>query len=530
MGSSQPATTTQQQNSTTTAAPWTAATPLLQNLINQYGGMSTAVTPGQTAAGQQLGGAAQSLADAGAYAMPYAYNMTPAASWLTPAAYQVAGSTGNLGGAAQNVIGSTAPLTGAAYGEIPAAYAQMPAAYNMMNAANQLPSFAPQSTASVQQMFANAGMLPQAYGNYQANMNPIATMSANPYSTPGFSDALNTLTQNITSQVQGAYAGAGRDPSGAGSMPQTLARGLMQGEAPILQSQYNTNLANIMGANAGLLSGAGTTASGIGNYTTAALQNAGMLPSVAMAPSQAQWTAAQAPLTAAQNIYGAAGTPYQAAMTQYGAQTMPYQAAVTNYGAAGYPLQAATSQYGAAQMPYAAATNYYTGAQAPYSVANQIYAQPYQNLQALLAPSMGLGGMGGTTTAQGYMTGTQTPANNPLSNILGGISGAAGLIGALGQAGGSAGIAGLAPLLMMSDPKAKEDIKPIGKTFDKQNIYSFRLKGSPTPQIGMMADEVERKTPEAVVRGPDNLRRVNYDLATRKAQTMGMMPAYRRAA
>lgn len=515
MGDKTPATTTQQQNSTTTSSPWSAASPLLQGLIDKYSGLSTAVTPQQTAAGQQLGTAAQTLADAGAYALPAAYNMTPAAAGLTPAAQAVAGSTGNLAGAAQNVIGSTAPMTGAAYGEIPAAYAQMPAAYNLMGAAQNVNELAPQSTQAVQNLFGSAGMLPSIYQTTQQNLSPMASgANLNPYQTPGFSDALDAMTQNITNQVKSQYAGSGRDPSGAGSFAGSLGRGLMQGEAPVIASQYNQNVGNMLTANQTLQNAGINTVGAMGNLTSTALQNAGLLGGLQMAPAQAQWQAAQAPLAAAQNVYGASTMPFQTAQAQWGAAQLPYQAALTGYQAAGYPLQAATSQLGAAMQPYNIAQNYFTGAQAPYSVANQLYAQPYQNLSQMLTPAMGLGGMGGTTTAVGNMTGTQTPANDPLANILGGISGVAGLIGAF----------------PMSDVRAKEDIKDIGRTHDDQKIYSFKFKGSQIPQIGMLAQEIEKKTPSAVMTGPEGLKRVNYDLATRKAATMGMLPAYRRAA
>jgi hypothetical protein len=140
--------------------------------------------------------------------------------------------------------------------------------------------------------------------------------------------------------------------------------------------------------------------------------------------------------------------------------------------------------------------------------ANAVYGQPIQNLNQVLTPAMGLGGMGGTTTGVGTATGTQTPANDPTSNILGGISG------------------GLGMLAMFSDRRMKTDIKDIGRTHDDQKIYSYRFKGSMMPQIGMMADEVEKKTPGAVMMGPDGMKRVRYDKATRKAAKMGMMPAH----
>jgi len=323
--------------------------------------------------------------------------------------------------------------------------AQAQAGQNLEKAAGGILNLTPQATQAVSQIFNNAGILPANWSQVKGNLSPIAGMSANPYQTPGFSDALNTLTQNITSNVKGAYAGSGRDPSGAGTMPQTLARGLMQGEAPVIQSQYNQNLGNIMNANQ-MLSNAGIANVGaMGQNMQQALSGAGLLPSLAMGPAMAQMGAA-----------------------------------------------------------------------------NTVYGQPIQNLNQLLTPAMGLGGMGGTTTGQGYATGTQTPANDPWANVLGGVIGGAGMLGSLGGTGGLPALMGM----FKSDRRAKTDIKDIRRTHDNQKIYSYRFKGSMMPQIGMMADEVEKKTPEAVMTGPEGLKRVRYDMATRKAAKMGMMPAH----
>lgn len=57
---------------------------------------------------------------------------------------------------------------------------------------------------------------------------------------------------------------------------------------------------------------------------------------------------------------------------------------------------------------------------------------------------------------------------------------------------GSAGI-------MASDERVKEDIHEIGETKDGQPIYSYRYKGSPFMQLGLMAQDVEKRKPEAVV-------------------------------
>ena len=108
---------------------------------------------------------------------------------------------------------------------------QQAASANLWGAAGALPNMLPSATGAVQGIFNNAGMIPAAYNTLQTNLSGLANpANLNPYQTPGFSDALNTLTSNITNQVKGSYAASGRSPSGAGTMPQTLARGLMQGE------------------------------------------------------------------------------------------------------------------------------------------------------------------------------------------------------------------------------------------------------------------------------------------------------------
>ncbi len=80
---------------------------------------------------------------------------------------------------------------------------------------------------------------------------------------------------------------------------------------------------------------------------------------------------------------------------------------------------------------------------------------------------------------------------------------------------------------MFSDPDLKTDIEKIGETGDEQNIYTFRYKGSPMMQMGLMADEVQEKHPEAVREGPGGYRQVHYPTALKRA---GGFMALRRAA
>jgi hypothetical protein len=100
-----------------------------------------------------------------------------------------------------------------------------------------------------------------AYQQYQATLNPyLGKDHLSPYSTPGFSDALNTVNSDITNQINGMFAGAGRDLSGLNV--QALARGLSQGEGGLIQNQYNQNVANQLGA-ANSLYGAGNSTAGL---------------------------------------------------------------------------------------------------------------------------------------------------------------------------------------------------------------------------------------------------------------------------
>ncbi len=106
-----------------------------------------------------------------------------------------------------------------------------------------------------------AGNVNQNYANYAAQTQPLASnTNYNPYSTPGFSDAVNTLTNDITNNTNGSFAAAGRDFSGANSM--ALGRGITQGVAPTIAAQYNQNVQNQQGA-AGNLYNAGNTNAGI---------------------------------------------------------------------------------------------------------------------------------------------------------------------------------------------------------------------------------------------------------------------------
>lgn len=135
---------------------------------------------------------------------------------------------------------------------------------NNANATNQ---FTPQINRYTGSLLNGGGALDQsgninsAFQNYTAQTNPLASnTNYDPRSTPGLSDALAGLNSDITQQINGQFAAAGRD--GSGYNQQALARGLAQGEGQLLTNQYNQNVQNQQAA-AGNLYNAGNTNAGL---------------------------------------------------------------------------------------------------------------------------------------------------------------------------------------------------------------------------------------------------------------------------
>ena len=83
------------------------------------------------------------------------------------------------------------------------------------------------------------------------------------------------------------------------------------------------------------------------------------------------------------------------------------------------------------------------------------------------------------------------------------------LMGGLFGLGASA-LSNPSTVLSLSDENAKENIEEIGELNDGTNIYLFNYKGQDTPSVGVMAQDVEKSQPDAVVTGNDGYKRVNY--------------------
>lgn len=81
--------------------------------------------------------------------------------------------------------------------------------------------------------------------------------------------------------------------------------------------------------------------------------------------------------------------------------------------------------------------------------------------------------------------------------------------------GGLFGLAS-AGIGLLSDVRAKDDIKRVGWLDNGLPVYSYRYKGGDAVQIGLMAQEVEQVNPAAVIE-KDGVKYVRYDLATENA-------------
>jgi hypothetical protein len=138
-------------------------------------------------------------------------------------------------------------------------------------------------------------------------------------------------------------------------------------------------------------------------------------------------------------------------------------------GAQGAALSGAQAQLGAGQVEQ---QTQQAGLTALYNQFLQQQSYPFQTAQFLANIAEGTGALSGSTT-------TTT------------------------QPGG-----------LFSDDRLKEDIIPIGKTFEGQNVIRFRYRGDPTVRIGLSAQETTRFHPEAIIHHPSGFLAVDYGRAT----------------
>lgn len=217
--------------------------------------------------------------------------------------------------------------------------------------------------------------------------------------------------------------------------------------------------------------------------------------------------AGQQDLAKNQTIAGLNSQNYQQAEQEFNNQQQTQLGALTNQ--AGLALQGAglqgylgnsalQGQLGVANSELTAGQQQQNQAQnalnIPYQQFLQQQAYPFQTTQFLANTLLGTAGtQGGTSTT------SQPTQDNTASQILG-----------LGL-----GVAGL-----FSDKRVKDNIKRVGKTDDGLPIYTFKYKGDDTTHMGLMAQDVEKKKPNAVGE-IGGIKTVNYDKATKKQYASG---------
>lgn len=154
-----------------------------------------------------------------------------------------------------------------------------------------------------------------------------------------------------------------------------------------------------------------------------------------------------------------------------------------------------------------------TGRQQAYNEARDQYTLPLNTLTAMLSGSQ-VSQPSYVNTPQSTIPTTDTAGiiNQDYQNRVGAYNQQMSQWG--GLAGGLLGLGG--KLISLSDDKAKKNKKRHGDVDGEMGLWTFNYKGEPKgapKHVGLMASEVEREVPSAVIRGKDGLRRVDYGKA-----------------
>lgn len=99
--------------------------------------------------------------------------------------------------------------------------------------------------------------------------------------------------------------------------------------------------------------------------------------------------------------------------------------------------------------------------------------------------------------------------NQQVAGVNANNAGIYGMLGTIGGAAFGAG-SGAGSGAAASDIRLKNTIKRIGKTPSGINIYRYKYNGSDEMRVGVMAQEVEKIIPSAVITGSDGYKAVNY--------------------
>jgi hypothetical protein len=344
--------------------------------------------------------------------------------------------------------------------------------------------------------------------------------AGNPYIS-GIADATE---RRALDQANAMFSAKGRLGANA-AFGDTVGRALSESRNQLYAQDYENARARQLGAsgmisqeqqgNAGLRQGLLSGITGVqGQNIANKFTNAGMRLGAENQYNQTQAQNAAQRMGAAGQIDSANAQKLQGVLSALGGQTQTQAANIANQVGAGQNI---VDAYGQGQQRSLAAQglsgDLYQNTFAPYERMAQVgsaqeglqreqtaadierfnFGQnaPWNNLGKFA--SLVNGGQYGQTST------TSAPGQSPIQGLLSGAGTGAGIAGALGLTGGwGAGAAGLGGLLgLLSDKRAKEDIEKVGKTEGGHNIYTYRYKGDPVTHMGVLAQEVQKKTPEA---------------------------------
>ena len=325
----------------------------------------------------------------------------------------------------------------------------------------------------------------------QSILGQIGTGLSNTGLTTAETGALNQLSQNAS---QGnPYAGQIGDYArsllnGGGANAQA---GNLQGNLDTFQSQL-TPYANgsMIGNNPALAAQLAQIQTDVGNSVNSQFAAAGRDMSGANQMAYGRGVAAgEAPVIAAQynqdvgNRINAANALYNAGNTTAGTLSGMQQNYLGNQGQGVTAAQSALD-----------AQNY--GANATLAAEAQRRGIPVQALGLLAQIGVPIAGLGSQTSGQSQGT-QQMSGADQFSKIAGGIGSLLSGYGAFTK----------------SDMRLKQDISTVGMLFDGTPVYGYRYKGAPAYHIGLMAQDVEKTTPEAVIE-INGYKAVDYRAAT----------------
>lgn len=304
------------------------------------------------------------------------------------------------------------------------------------------------------------------------------------------------------------------------------------------QPAQDAAAAQIAGINSGVASATPALTTNYGNAATSLSNNY----TSALTPFLTNFNTAQGGVSQLGNLLGLNGASgSQAALTAL--QNTPGYQFRKQQGDDAINAQAAATGQLASGNTALALSNYNQG------LAGTTYQNAVQNLMPFLTQSntaasgigniyTGLGsGLAGISTGLGnslaglnYNAATgigNANANADLSaynasgnfwNMLGGIGGMKTSNG--GTIGGNA-LSGLGSLAMgiFSDERLKENIEPVGELYDGTSVYRYNYIGDDVPRIGVMAQEVEKTRPDAVIE-VGGFKAVDYGKATNLAAAL----------